>query len=127
MRIDVLYRLPCLSHLHSHFFFSTLLPPLFTFFTPFFFFFLSFLCPFLILPLSPLSYLHSLTFPRSSSLLILLFSSPLPLSLLISSYISHHPHTILILTGKRDAGMGLKMGDMHYKSDSLVFSADSLR
>jgi hypothetical protein len=111
-----------------------------------------FFLTFLPLPLSELSFVTSFLLALSylPSILYLYFSSPLPLSLLLFSYISYHPHPhtilnfifiltlililtlivlilILILTGKRDAGMGLKMGDMHYKSDSLVFSADSLR
>ena len=32
-----------------------------------------------------------------------------------------------LLTGKKDTGMAIKMGDMHYRSDSLTFSADTLR
>ena len=33
---------------------------------------------------------------------------------------------LCVCAGKRDTGMVVKMGDMHYKSESLTFSADSL-
>ena len=39
----------------------------------------------------------------------------------------NHSSMLWLLTGKKDTGMAIKMGDMHYRSDSLTFSADTLR
>jgi hypothetical protein len=33
---------------------------------------------------------------------------------------------VCVCAGKRDTGMVVKMGSMHYKSESLTFSADAL-
>ena len=65
--------------------------------------------------LSPaLSHTHTNTRTRTHTY------SPLHSSLPLSPLPSPH-------TGKRDTGLGLKLGDMHYKSESLTFSAEALR
>jgi hypothetical protein len=71
--------------------------------------------------------MHGLKLKRQLTLkqsMICLYCTVLYLHLILTS--TSVCARVCVCAGKRDTGMVVKMDDMHYKSESLTFSADSL-